>query len=72
MQTTHYKGFQPKKGNSLSIKLIQSVLDKQLLFNVTLLNSTSVFLFRTPPKYDNLSHFVSITNPSDQYNNKNY
>lgn len=63
----HLWGFQSKKGNPFSI-LIQSVLDEQLLFSLPFLNTTCVFLFKSPPKYENPSHFLSTTNPSDQYN----
>ena len=63
--------FQPKKENLLSIVLVQSVLDEQPLFNVSLLNMIHVFVFRNPPKYENPFHFLLTTNPSDQYNNQN-
>lgn len=49
--------FQPKKVNPLLIVLIQIVLDEQSSFNVCLPNTTGVFIFKTPSKYENPNTF---------------
>lgn len=41
-------GSQPKKGNLLSIVKVQIVLYEKTLFNSSLPNTTSEFIFRTP------------------------
>jgi len=58
---TYSRGLTPKKGNPLSIVLVRPVLYEQTFFKAFSLNTSRVFLFTSPLKYENPSHFLSIT-----------
>ena len=50
----------------MSIVLVQSVLDEKT-YTMSLFSILLVSFYLVPSKYDNLFHFLSTTNPSDQY-----
>lgn len=56
-----------KEGNPLSMVSVLLVIYEQTLFKAFSPNTTHDFLFRSPPKYENPSHFLSITHHSDRH-----
>lgn len=64
-------GFPTQDRTSTLNSIVCSFLDEQPLFNAPIPNTIHVFIFSITYKYEKPYHFLSTTNPSDQYKTQN-